>query len=128
MAMTIEPELDRPYLDEDDRAADFETLIQLDRRLYGWLELASRPAGPVRRELLDALAGAGSTGKLTLSEAELRHWASVFGEEIQIVRHVRNRLVHGIEVSDSELRGAVWMAARLLALVDSTQRELAEDE
>ena len=110
--------LDRPYRDEDERAEDLLELIQLDRRLYRWLDLARRSPDEWPSTVRDDLVRAPPNVEGDSPEAKLRHWADRFGDEIQIVRDVRNRLVHSMRLGDSELRGAVWIGAHLIALVE----------
>jgi hypothetical protein len=115
--VTTQPQLDLPYRDEDERAGDLFRLIELDRRLHEWLDLASRPPYEWPADALDTVIHAPPYLAGDSPEAKLRRWASLFNEEIQIVREVRNRLVHNLRVTDGELRGAVWIAHHLLALL-----------
>jgi hypothetical protein len=50
---------------------------------------------------------------------KLAGWADLFDDELRAVSDARNRAVHGIRIGDRELRGAVWLARNLLALVES---------
>jgi len=42
-------------------------------------------------------------------EIKLRRWASLFGDEIEAVMESRNRVVHGLRLSDRELLSAHWL-------------------
>ena len=49
-------------------------------------------------------------------EQVLRRWLSVFDDEYRVVRSARNALAHGEQLSTTELRTAVQIAAEVLAL------------
>ena len=84
VTMATQPKLNQPYRDEDERAADMSSLIQLDRRLYAWLDLALRSQDDWPSEVRDAIAQAPPAVEGDSPEAKLGRWASLFNEEIQI--------------------------------------------
>jgi hypothetical protein len=44
-------------------------------------------------------------------------WLSVFGEEIDAVRKVRNGLAHGVNLSDEDIRSAARVGQKLLDIL-----------
>jgi hypothetical protein len=57
-------------------------------------------------------------------EAHLKRWSNLFADEVQLVHETRNRVVHQVRVSDSELLRAHWLARHLLSLTNASSDEL----
>ena len=51
-------------------------------------------------------------------EARLARWVTIFGDDVETVHDVRSRVVHGVRTPDGEIRGAVWLALRILDLLE----------
>lgn len=108
------PELDRPFTSERDRADAMARFL----RAFNELEFLGDFAG------LDTLPAhvrshmsASSLAPGDSIEHRLRRWSNLFSDEITALRDARNRMVHGIAVSDAELKGADWLARQLLRMV-----------
>ena len=48
-------------------------------------------------------------------QQRLERWFAVYAEEIKILRTIRNQMVHLVDVSDADLRGANYLARVILA-------------
>ena len=64
----------------------------------------------------------GSIGYREPPQQRLRRWVDVYSDEINIIKEIRNRLVHesdlrGAAVTDPEIRGAAWLARQIIATV-----------
>jgi len=111
------PDLSRPYTTEADRANAREALL-----LYSWLiEVLVR--------LADQAAKPWSAEQEVLFPASLREnparrlsrWITTFGDEIEVIGDVRNRMVHAGTVTDPELRGAEWLARQIISTLFDMQ-------
>jgi hypothetical protein len=115
------PDLGRPYGSDRDRAADRENLIAYWYGIESLIALTSIPSDewtPVQSALVAEFSKEG-TGEPPANR--LRRWASLYREELALVRDVRNRIVRGEIVTDPELLGATWMGRQLLATVAGVQ-------
>jgi len=54
-------------------------------------------------------------------EDVLRRWWNLFQDEVTLVHHTRNRLVHQVRVSDAELLKASWLANHLIEITSSSR-------
>jgi hypothetical protein len=59
------------------------------------------------------------------NQEALRRWASIFGEEIDVVRRARNSVAHAFSISDSTLEEALLIGRRL---IDLARKGLQEQE
>lgn len=112
--MLEDPALELPYADESDRGRALAELLSACADLEEWRSAAQHPItlGSAQRDALAVgLVGGDSV------EMKLQRWVSLFEDEISAVLETRNRVVHGLRLSDKELRGAVWLARHLLGLV-----------
>lgn len=107
------PDLDHP-LTEQDRAVTLARFLGTCVGLEYWLRLADGDHVPsdVRDAMSTRMQGGDSP------ELMLTRWQNLFEEELRAVFHSRNRLVHGVRLTDKELRGADWLANQLLRLID----------
>jgi hypothetical protein len=51
----------------------------------------------------------------------LRRWWNLFQDEVALVHHTRNRLVHQVRVSDAELLKASWLANHLIEITSRSR-------
>jgi hypothetical protein len=109
--MAESPDLEVPFTNDSERAAFIAELLSLSARLQLWRDQATNLA-PVTEE--------------TQKKSDLRpsEWADIFETELEALFAARDRVVHGIRLSDRELRGAVWLAQQLVELLES--RTIAE--
>jgi hypothetical protein len=110
------PDVNDPFVSDDERAEWIVRLLTLDRELQRWLLAAAeadRGLEPEYRALL--LTQPMQPGDSP--ELRVKRWASVFREEIDTIHDARSRVVHNIRTSDADIRGATWLAAHLLAML-----------
>lgn len=100
-----------PFANDSERAHAFAGLLDMCKQLETWIMYAADP-----REMRpdDRIALAANLQSGDAPERKLRRWASLFAEEIQSVLDARNRVVHAVRLTDTELRNASWLARRLL--------------
>lgn len=107
------PDLDLTFGNESERGVALAEFLVACVALEEWRSLA-RSHQPVPQ---DQLARLRSAEPGESSEAKLRRWAALFDDELTAVFESRNRVAHGLRMSDGELRGAHWLASHLLQLV-----------
>jgi hypothetical protein len=56
----------------------------------------------------------------------IARWFDIFSEEIELLERIRNAVVHGGSVEDTDLREAIEMARRLLRLLDAKRRPVKQ--
>jgi hypothetical protein len=114
--MAEAPDLATPFQNDSERGRYLLDLLQLTTQLEQWRDWALNPdaLSPRHRAVLATSMAPGDSPELKLAG-----WADLFDDELRAVSDARNRAVHGIRIGDRELRGAVWLARNLLALVES---------
>jgi hypothetical protein len=118
----LPPELHEPFPNGADRARTVQQLLDLYRRLEELEHLAElRPEEWTVEQLQQFPAQV--SGHREPAAQRLARWHTLFPEELRQVRAARDAAVHG-RLSDSELRTATYLAARLLTLAYG--RELEE--
>jgi hypothetical protein len=73
---------------------------------------------------LEALANANPTEWNDPWVQAHTRWLSVFGEEIDAVRKVRDGLAHGVTLSDEDVRSAAQVEQRLLDILLEGRRRV----
>lgn len=116
------PDLGKPYTSEAERAADVEALLAFWNLIETLAELAEKPETLWTQPERELFSRTGSIGYRELPQERLQRWVNVYSDEINIIREIRNRLVHesrlrGAAVTDPEIRGAAWLARQILATV-----------
>jgi hypothetical protein len=109
------PDLDLPFNDDRERATVLARFLGLCIELESWHEYAMIPEllTPARRRVVKASTQLGDT-----PEQILARWIANFRDELEAAFDSRNRVVHGLRLSDRELRGAEWLARQLLQLIE----------
>lgn len=112
--MVEPPDLKTPFENDSERAIALAELLQACAALERWIYLAANPERMTdeQRSEIGPLLDPDD-----LPEDKLRRWGSIFDQELRAVIDARNRAVHGLRLGDTELRGATWLAKRLLDLV-----------
>jgi hypothetical protein len=113
--MVEPPDLQAPFRNDTERSLELAALLKSSVALERWLQLSADPMsipGDLRGLLEDSIQGGDTV------ELRLRRWANVYSEELRAVLDARNRAVHGIRLTDTELRGAAWLARYLLGLLE----------
>lgn len=111
------PDLSRPFVGDQDRAEALVGLLRACEDLRRWIVLADVDHLP--EEAVDDLSVRVQPEES--SEMMLARWRSLFDDELQAVFDSRNRFVHGLRLTDKELRSAQWLARELLRLVDPSE-------
>jgi hypothetical protein len=113
--MAEAPDLTVPFENDRERGVFLADLLYLTTQLDQWRDwsLNIEALSPGQRAQLASAVGPGDTPDL-----KLQRWITLFDDELRAVSDARNRAVHGIRLSDRELRGAVWLARHLLELVE----------
>lgn len=112
------PDLGQPYSSEAERAADREALIIYWYGIESLTRLAEKPASQWTPQEESLFPSSVPGGPPEHPEQRLRRWRTLYTDEINIIRDVRNRLVHAARttiVTDPELRGATWLARQILS-------------
>ncbi len=109
------PDLARPYSSEAERASDREALIIYWYGIEALTNLAEQPASQWTPEQVRLFPSSVEGGPTEHPEQRLQRWLGIYTEEINVIRDVRNRLVHGGTVTDPELRGTTWIARQILS-------------
>lgn len=99
--MLESPDLDQAFGGERERTRVIAQFLSACVELEDWKHLVGAAIPPP-----------GDT-----TESRRRRFLALFDEELTAVFDARNRVVHGLRLSDRELRGAVWLAQRLLAVI-----------
>jgi hypothetical protein len=60
-------------------------------------------------------------------QQRLERWFTVYADEIKILRTIRNELVHTVDVSDVDLRGADYVARVILAALFNAMPSQVDD-
>ena len=113
--MVEPPDLKTPFRNDTERSLELAALLETSVTIEQWLHLSANPKS-IPADLRELLAGSVQSGDSV--ELRLRRWANVYSEELRAVLDARNRAVHGIRLTDAELRGATWVARYLLRLLE----------
>jgi hypothetical protein len=117
------PDIRRAFVNDSERQARIVELFDLDKQLRGLLDaakhLAAEGAIPdgLRRAIERQPAARGDS-----PENRLRRWTNLFEDDMDSVHDVRSRIVHGILVSDADIRGAIWLGRHILGLLVGDRR------
>lgn len=109
------PDLGKPYSSEEERAADREALLIYWYGVELLTNLADQPAAQWSPEQVQLFPSSVQGGPPEHPQQRLQRWLTLYGEEINLIRGVRNRLVHGGVVTDPELRGATYLGRQVLS-------------
>jgi hypothetical protein len=109
------PDLGQPYDSDRDRIADRDNLIYYWFALEPLVRLAEEPESQWPEPAMGLIEQFSTGSRIDDSAARLRRWASLYEDEINLIRDTRNRVVHGEIVTDPELLGATWLAQQILA-------------
>ena len=101
-------------LGTDERAKAMRDLLEMDAQLQLMASLTDSPRERWPAGIEEMLP---ATPLASEDAAEvLRRWKRLFRDEIELVHNTRNRLVHQVKVTDSELLNALTLAQQLLEL------------
>ena len=109
----VPPELHDPFPSAMDRTRAMEQLLGLSRRLEELERLTELPAEQWRPEQVQQFPSETSGHREHPAE-RLARWHALFADELKQVRAARDAAVHA-RLSDTEVRTATYLAARLLA-------------
>lgn len=109
------PDLGKPYGTEAERAVDREALIVYWYGIEALTHLAEMPPSRWSTEQARLFPSSVPGGPPEHPEQRLQRWLTLYGDEISIIRDIRNRLVHIGRVTDPELRGATWLAKTIIS-------------
>jgi hypothetical protein len=115
------PDLSKPYVTEEDRARDREALLVYKSLIEVLTRLADRPANSWSEDQIRLFPGSVPGGPSEHPLSRLQRWMTVYGDEINIIRDVRNRTVHSGIVTDPELRGTAWLARQIISTLFDMQ-------
>jgi hypothetical protein len=115
--MTQTPDLSRPYGSDAERGEDRDKLVSYWQVLEPLLGLASLSAGEWSESQEYLAAKVLPQGSKERSGQRVMRWASLYREELDLIRNVRNKVVRGDIVTDPELLGATWLARQVIATV-----------
>jgi len=107
------PDLKRVFGSERERGRALAEFLLACLALDDWQTVAfsRRPLPQDRRALLQSAEPGDSP------ELKLGRWVALYEDELIAVFESRNRIEHGLRISDGELRGAHWLATHLLELL-----------
>jgi hypothetical protein len=111
------PDLSQPYSSEAERAGAREALLLYCYAIEVLTKLVELPASEWSPQQTSAFPSSVPNGPPEPPQHRLQRWVNLYGDEIRIIREVRNRLVHGGVVADSELRSATYLARSIVATV-----------
>jgi hypothetical protein len=106
-------ELHDPFPNPTDRTRAVQQLLDLFRRLEELERFAELPAEQWTREQVQQFPSE-MHGHREHPAERLARWHTLFADELKQVRAARSAAVHA-RLSDTELRTATYLAARLLA-------------
>jgi hypothetical protein len=115
------PDLSKPYVTEEDRARDREALLFYEMLIEAITRLADRPDSSWSEDQRSLFPGSVPGGPAEHPLSRLQRWITIYGDEIKIIRDVRNRIVHSGIVADPEIRGAAWLARQIISTLFDLQ-------
>ncbi len=120
------PDFGKPYSSESERRSDREALLVYWFGIESLTSLADQPPSNWTKRQASLFPGSVEGGPPERPEQRLRRWLTLYTEEINLIRDVRNRLVHGEVVTDPELQAATWIARQILSTALGTQPSTVE--
>lgn len=120
------PDLSEPYSTEAERAHAREALVLYWFAIELLMKLAQQPPDQWSSNQASMFPRSVPGGPPEHPQRRLERWANLYDDEIRIIGNIRNRLVHGGLVADSELRGAIYLASRVIATVMGVPPSQAE--
>jgi hypothetical protein len=127
--LTIQPpDLSRPYNTETERVVARETLLTYWQVVELLMKLVQQPADQWSPEQISLFPPSVPGGPPEHPEQRLERWFSLYNDEINILRDIRNAVVHGVPVADSELRGALYLARITISTALGVSPSRAERE
>lgn len=109
------PDLGKPYSTEAERADAREALLLYWYAIEALTKLADQPTSEWSPQQTSLFPSSVPGGPPEPAQHRLQRWLNLYTDEINIIRDVRNRLVHRGIVTDSELRGAVYLARHVMS-------------
>jgi hypothetical protein len=112
------PGLDRA-LSTDERAVLLRALLDADEFLQRAAASVELPESAWSQDV-----------RACFSQSPIRHeppasilqrWWNLFNEEVTLVHETRNRIVHGLSVSDAEILRAQWIARHLIEITERSK-------
>jgi hypothetical protein len=111
------PDINVPYFTEEDRENAREAVLLYFRLIEVLARLAdqtSRPWSPDQVALFPA-------GLSENPSRRLARWLTTFGDEIKIIRDVRNQIVRVGVITDLDLKGAEFLARQIISTLFDMQ-------
>lgn len=109
------PNLSEPYGSDAERFADRAAIVIYNFGVEYLLSLAEVPADAWTSTQMGKFPDSVAHGSPEHPQQRLRRWASLYREEVDLIRKIRDVVVHGLEVPDADLRGAVWLARQIIS-------------
>jgi hypothetical protein len=116
----MRPDLNKPYSTRQEREESREAIINYWRLIEFMMSLADVPADKWNAGMRGLLPDSVPGGPTEHPLQRLERWLSLYNEEVQILRDVRNRIIHAIPLEDVDIRGAEWVARVILATLFGT--------
>lgn len=116
-----DPDLSKPYTARE-RAFVRVTILRYWQLIEQLTKLVDLEPGNWSPELRRLFPPSVPDGPPEHPQQRLERWLAVYADEIQILRTVRDRLAHGVDVSDVDLRGADLIARVILSSLFGVQQ------
>jgi hypothetical protein len=109
------PDLTRPYSTAGERASATVAVIRYLQLIEQLTKLVDMQPGAWSAKLKNLFPASVPGGPPEHPQQRLERWFAVYADDINILQAIRNQLVHGVDVSDVDLRGADFLARVILA-------------
>lgn len=109
------PDIRKPYPTARERTNATQDIIRYWQLIEQLMKLVDIPADDWPAKLKSLFPASVPGGPPEHPQQRLERWLAVYADEIKILRTVRNQLVHVADVSDTDLRGADYVARVILA-------------
>jgi hypothetical protein len=115
MNQPVPPYLTKPYETVRERAYATAVVIRYWQLIEQLMILVDRQPDAWPTNLRRLFPSSVPGGPPEHPQQRLERWFAVYADEINILRAIRDQLVHGVDVSDVDLRGADFVARVILA-------------
>lgn len=109
------PDLNRPYRTARERAYATVVVLRYWQLIEQLMKLVDMQPDAWSAQLKSLFPSNVPGGPPEHPQQRLERWLGVYGDEIRILREVRNKLAHVSDISDFDLRGADYVARVILA-------------
>jgi hypothetical protein len=109
------PDLTKPYATRTERAYDTVVFIRYWQLIEQLMKLVDMQPDAWSAEVRSLFPRSVPGGPPEHPQQRLERWLAVYADEVKILRSIRNQLVHAQDVSDADLRGAVFLSRVVLS-------------